>query len=244
MMNDLTEPNRQRWRDPVLFVLVPGLLCIAISLMLRRWPPVYPAASLAAALSPPVVALFLAVGGLGVLLSPSVRFPQAPGTIAGWRTLLLWSLGIGLAFGLVVASIDAVTGFSEAAARHMGLRSIHVEFPQSLGVYTVAAVVTECFYRLAPIPIAMWLVARLARGPRASTATFLVLALLTSLIEPAQQFSVLAGPPLASAGLAAIIFGINLEEAWLFRRYGWPAPLATRLAFYLVWHVVWPLAST
>jgi hypothetical protein len=33
-------------------------------------------------------------------------------------------------------------------------------------------------------------------------------------------------------------YGINLFEAWLFRRHGFLAPLTFRLAYYLVWHVV------
>lgn len=235
-------PNSWRlWRQPVLFLLGPGLATLAISLILQHWPPAYPVPSQGAALGPAFVAIVLGAGALGVFLSGSVGFPGAPGAAGGWRRLLVWALGAGIAFGAVAVAADAAWGVSDSVARQLGLRSIHVAFPASLGVYAAFAVAGECFYRLAPIPIAMWLVGRVSRGPRTTAATFWVLAVLTSLVEPAQQLSIALANPTGGAALGLAIFGVNLEEAYLFRRFGWPAPLATRLAFYLVWHVLAPL---
>lgn len=222
-------------------MFAPGLVAVAISLILQHWPPAYPVPSQGAVLSPAIVAIFLTVGCLGVFLSTGAGFPSAPTTASGWRRLLVWSLGVGLAFGVVAVAIDAASGVSESIAHQLRVRSIHVTFPASLGVYTAFSVVGECVYRLAPIPVVMWLVARLARGPRTTEATFWIVAALTSLLEPAQQLSIVLGNPIGVVALALAIFEVDLEEAHLFRRFGWPAPLATRLAFYIVWHVIAPL---
>jgi hypothetical protein len=67
---------------------------------------------------------------------------------------------------------------------------------------------------------------------------FWTLAFLSALIEPLSQ-APLAG---AEPGLVWALFGFivlfNLSEAALWRRFGWPAPILSRLAFYAIWHVV------
>ena len=40
------------------------------------------------------------------------------------------------------------------------------------------------------------------------------------------------------AAMGIGMYAINIFEALLFRRHGFLAPLAFRVAFYLVWHVV------
>jgi hypothetical protein len=234
------KPRETRpWRDLALFVLCPGSVALAAVLILQHWPPAYVATSQAAALSLLGLALFMAVGGLGVFLSSGVGLPGAPGDVLGWRRLLLWSAGIGLALGLVMIAIDDLSGLSVVTAHRLGVKSIHIPFPASLAVYSAAAVVVECFYRLAPIPILMWLIGWSPPGKRNPSIVFWCLAILTSLIEPLSQ-AVLFRDPALIAAFCLLTFGVNLEEAHLLRRFGWPAPLVTRLVFYMVWHVVWP----
>ena len=70
---------------------------------------------------------------------------------------------------------------------------------------------------------------------------FWSLAFLTSLIEPASQLGL--GKPGAEAGflmLLAVTFAANVFEAIELRRFGWPAPILFRLAFYGVWHCFGP----
>jgi membrane associated rhomboid family serine protease len=74
--------------------------------------------------------------------------------------------------------------------------------------------------------------------PPLRSALFWTLAFLSALIEPLSQ-APLAG---AEPGLVWALFGFivlfNLSEAALWRRFGWPAPILSRLAFYAIWHVV------
>jgi hypothetical protein len=142
--------------------------------------------------------------------------------------------------GIALIGLDAATGLSASVARHMGLRSIHIAFPGSLAVYAAGGAAVECLYRLAPIPILMGLIGLAFRAERSRSLAFWSLAGLTSLIEPA-SLAVVVAAPWAVAVLGLIAFGVNLEEAYLLRRFGWPAPLITRLVFYVLWHVGWPM---
>ena len=67
---------------------------------------------------------------------------------------------------------------------------------------------------------------------------FWILALVTSALEPADQVGFLAGHLELIVVIGGLTFGVNVFEAHLFRRYGFLAPLAFRLAYYAVWHVV------
>jgi hypothetical protein len=75
---------------------------------------------------------------------------------------------------------------------------------------------------------------------RGQRQVFWALALLTSLLEPLQQTSVVSGiGPLVFGGVVARGFALNLAEAACFRRYGLIAPVVLRETFYLVWHVLY-----
>ncbi|MGH3388435.1 MAG: hypothetical protein ACRDOO_06105, partial [Actinomadura sp.] len=84
----------------------------------------------------------------------------------------------------------------------------------------------------------LWLIANVILRNRGQAPVFWVLALLTSVIEPAGQLSLVAGQLDLMLVLGVALYGVNVFEALLFWRYGFLAPLVFRLAFYLVWHVV------
>jgi hypothetical protein len=48
------------------------------------------------------------------------------------------------------------------------------------------------------------------------------------------------GAAAALALLMAVMFVVNVFEAVELRRYGWPAPILFRMAFYGVWHCFGP----
>ncbi|MCA9797868.1 MAG: hypothetical protein KC910_38940, partial [Candidatus Eremiobacteraeota bacterium] len=75
---------------------------------------------------------------------------------------------------------------------------------------------------------------------RGQTQTFWTLAILTSLIEPLTQD--MDAWPLGIVMFLAVMakgFGLNLIQATLFRKYGWLAAIIMRVAFYVVWHMLY-----
>ncbi|HEX8034314.1 MAG TPA: hypothetical protein VF510_10725 [Ktedonobacterales bacterium] len=52
------------------------------------------------------------------------------------------------------------------------------------------------------------------------------------------QVVVFQGPRRSDGGALCSVFAINLLEVWLFRAYGFLAPLTLRLAYYLIWNII------
>src|SRR5262249_47236039 len=134
--------------------------------------------------------------------------------------------------------VEHLTNFEQMALSNTGQASINVPFPASLYVYPAGAIITEILYRLAPLPLLLWLISNVALRHHFQARVFWVLAILLSLIEPASQVVVFHGHTGVMVILFSAIFAINLLEVWLFRRYGFLAPLTLRLAHYLVWHII------
>src|SRR5439155_1092200 len=83
----------------------------------------------------------------------------------------------------------------------------------------------------------MWLAGFALRG-RGREMIFWILAVLTSVIEPASQDlpSLRAGTELAVALNFAPDYVLNFVQAVLFRRSGFLSAIIVRVAFYLGWH--------
>jgi hypothetical protein len=235
-------------RDALYFALGPALITLgaAVAFKIRAWP--VPVQSQSLLLQPVPVGVILLLGLMGVWLSDRAGLPSVPNLSEGarWRALLSVVVGSGLAFGVALFGLDTTTGLTAGAAKALGVSWINVPLPQSLAHYGAAAVLLECVYRIFPIPLLMWLIGRVLLKGRADRPVFWTVAVLSSLVEPASQLG-FARPGAAAAltMLISVTFAANLFEALEFRRYGWPAPILFRLAFYAVWHCFGPyLVST
>ena len=179
---------------------------------------------------------------MGVWLSIRIGCPPAPplNDRAGWRRVLVWGLGIGFAFGVYDAAIGALTHVrSEAIDRGHGFTSVNIALPWSLAHYFHAAVTLECAFRLGFIVISAWFVGRLILKGRAETLVFWVFAVLAAWIEPLMH--ALYSKKLLFAGMDPLDTALNLSSiaeqivfAWMLRRFGWPAPILMRFAWYLI----------
>jgi hypothetical protein len=230
-------------RDALYFILGPSLVTLAAAAAFEIHPWPVPIPSQGQLLQPVPVGAILLLGLIGVWLSNRAGLPSAPNVreTVQWRRLLSVAVGSGLIFGIALFGLDAATGLTAGAAKALGASWINVPLPQSLAHYAAAAVLLECLYRIVPITLLGWLIGRLMLRGRADGQVFWTLALLTSLIEPASQLGLARpGAAAALATLLAVTFAANLFEAIELRRYGWPAPVLFRLAFYGVWHCFGP----
>jgi hypothetical protein len=113
--------------------------------------------------------------------------------------------------------------------------------PGSLLFYAGGAVIVEVIYRLLPIPVLMWLISNVLLRGRGQSAAFWVLALLTSALEPLSQDlpALQAGAVLVASTQFVAHYAFNFIQAVLFRRSGFLAAIVVRMAFYLVWHIIY-----
>jgi hypothetical protein len=186
----------------------------------------------------PMIAFLALAGGCAVWLAPRTGLPELWDPSLPPRKWLLLPAIAGLALGTANLVFAAFSGSAQIMAEAANVPSITVPFPQSIVFYSGGAIVIEALYRLIPITLPLWLIAIVIMRKRGQTTVFWVLAVLTSAIEPAGLVGFVAGHPELILVMAVAAFATNMYEAYLFWRYGLLAPLAFRLAFYLIWHVV------
>ena len=181
------------------------------------------------------------LGVLGIVLSHRTGFPAAwDARVSNVQRLLIPAL-LGIAIGVVQSALDTQFHWTTLFAQDAGV-AFNAPWPASPLFYTAGAIVVEVFYRLLPVPLLLWLISNVVLRGRAQTQIFWILAVLSSLLEPADQDLRELGHG-ASLTLVAPAFVIdlvlNLAQVVMFRRYGFVAAIATRVVFYVVWHVVY-----
>jgi hypothetical protein len=192
-------------------------------------------------------------GLLGVCLAHLTRFPEMWDERVTQRQRWMLPALIGLAFGLEEILFDYATGASKLVVEQLQIPFFHVRFPASLLVYPGGAIIVETLYRLFPIPFLLFLISNVALRGKGQERTFWVLAILLSWIEPVTQSGILSlalGRETVFRGREGLVaymmvegYLLNCVQAWLFRKYGFLASLTLRVSMYVVWHVLWGLAT-
>lgn len=146
----------------------------------------------------------------------------------GWVS----TFGIGMIFGILDLIVVKIILHPEP---YTEMPPFLQPFPYSLFLYSSGALEVELFYRLIPITVLLLINQFFLKG-KYRNGLIVMLAIITSLIEPIQQFP--------SGALWFIIYatvsGIAMN-AWQFKsymQYGFIASLAVRLGHYLVWHII------
>ena len=205
---------------------------IAIKLLFALHRGSFPGRDQALAFTWPLVAGAIAFGIAGLFAERALRLPDRLD-----RRALLWAAVPGLLYGLITMARDR----GERSPVAVG-DSIHLPLPWSIPFYTFGAIFLEFFLRLGLLCGLTALVHVLLLRRRAFKPVFWAVNLLVALYEVlpwmtrdaqrgewGQVFLALAGP----------LYLSNVFEGWLLLRFGWLMPLVFRLAFYLVWHILY-----
>ena len=135
----------------------------------------------------PVIAADGLLGLVGIWLSHRTGFPAAwDARITGVQRVVIPAL-LGVALGVIQAGLDAVFHWTAFSVQAGGLPSFNAPFPGSVLFYPGGAILVEVVYRLLPVPLLLWLISNVLLRGRAQPYVFWILAVLTSLIEPASQ---------------------------------------------------------
>jgi hypothetical protein len=233
--------ERFRRHEPALVWLGLMLYLALVKVILDTWlPGAFADPGQAALFVWPAIGVYTLVGLVGAWLSDHSGFPH-PWTdwVVSRRAVLVPLLG-GLALGAALVALDLATEFSTILAASNGLTQQFTGYlPMSL-IFSAAPAIVMLIYRLLPLSLLQWLLAeRLLKG-RGREAVFWTLAVLTSLLEPLGLIDSIVTMPWQVALVYGLhLFGLNLFEATVFRRYGFLAAIAVRVAFYLIWHVIY-----
>jgi hypothetical protein len=224
---------------------------VAVKLLLTYHFPedIFPHPSQKATFAWSFLGILTAVGLVGVWLSRRTGFPAMwDERVAAWQRFALPAL-VGVAFGVESILADRAWGLTKIVAERLNIRSFHMAFPASAFVYPGGAIIVDVLYHLVPLSLLVWLISNLLLRGRGQERVFWVVAVLLSAFEPVTQTGVLAplfGKELMLKGHETLLvymllegYAFNLAQAYFFRRYGFLACLTTRIAMYLVWHVLW-----
>ena len=225
-----------RWSMVIYLALMAYLVLVKVALALGSVDVIVP--SQATLFSWPMIAFLALVGGWCVWLGPRAGLPHLWDPSTSPRKRLLLPAIVGLGLGVVNLTVQAWTGYVHTLAGAANVGSINVPFPESILFYSGGAIIVETLYRLILLTVPLWLIANVILRKRKPARVFWILAIVMSLIEPYGQMSLVVGHPDVMVVVGVAMYGINVYEAYLFGRYGFLAPLANRLAFYGVWHVV------
>lgn len=211
------------------------LYLVAVRLTIARNPDMFRSAAQAAVFTWPMLGIVAAVGLGGTWIARRTgRFPEM------WdrRVSLVWRLWtpalLGLVLGGVAILVDRATHWTTLAALQMKLPSIHIDAPASYLIYPGGAIIVSILYFLLLVPLFLWIFR--GRG-------FWVIAAVCALIEPCTQDLNMTGGLAMTVAVFAEDYALNLGQVWLFRRAGFVAAVLLRVAFYVVWHMVWPALS-
>jgi hypothetical protein len=195
------------------------------------------------------IAVYAAIGLVGIWLSERTGFPDALDTRISNRQRLLFPVLIGIGFGVLEIGIDLVTHGTKFIESQSGEASFNVYWPASLFVYTGGVVLVEAIYRLFAIPFFLFLISNVILRGRAQDRVFWVLAVVLSLLEPLTLSGAVlfAKPGTITPGVILTIvlptmvvtYLLNVAQAISFRRYGFLAAFSMRWGEYLMWHIVY-----
>jgi hypothetical protein len=229
--------KNQSTSTKIYFGLV--LFLIAVKLFFLLAPVKFPLSDQAGAFSWLTIFAIAALGFIGLVLSKRTGFPDIWDTnISNWQRFLVPAIT-----GLVYGAITVLVEFMGARRHPLQLSSdFNVKFPLSIPFYAYGAVFLEILLRLFALPFLIWLISNLVLRHRWQTQVFWLVAILVALYEPLpymtdalHQTGVLS----ALRILVGPLFVANLVAAYIFRKYGFLAPLVMRLSFYLIWHIIY-----
>lgn len=215
------------------------LVLIAIKLLFDQYPGEYPVKSQAAAFTWPVVAGIMALGYLGMLAERALRLPDAFADMSLERRGAIVAIVAGLAYGVLTIFMDL--GQTDRAQGSVA-EWPHVMWPWSVPFYTFGAILLEFLLRLGALCILTWFIHVVLLRRRGFIPTFWLINCIVALYEilPATIDETVRGDWL-SVAITPLepLYWTNVFEGWLLLKFGWFAPIAFRLAFYLLWHFIY-----
>lgn len=213
---------------------------VAIKLLFALYPGDFPIRGQTEAFSWPLIAIVLSFGFAGLFADRASGLPEPlTDRCREWRGLI-WSVFTGFGYGALTVIIDILRH-----PRHVlntGGVWDHVAWPWSVPFYFFGAVFLEFLLRLGALCVLFWFFHVIVLRRRWRSVVFWVIAAVVSLYEilPFIQRDI-AEKRWDRVILSVVepLYWTNLFEGWLLWRFGWLMPIVFRLAFYLVWHVLY-----
>jgi len=226
--------GRSPRRSSIAF-LGAAILLVALKLLFDQYPGDFPVKGQTEAFTWPLVLAVILLGAGGLFAERSIGFPDAFADRARERRGIVLASLTGLAYGGLTI---VMPGENPLALTEWP----HVAWPWSVPFYTFGAIFLELLLRLGALCILFWVIHVLILRRRWLMPVFWAVNCIVALYEilPIALEQASRGDWLRVA-LTPLepLYWTNLFEGWLLLRFGWFAPIVFRVAFYLVWHVIY-----
>lgn len=220
-------------------------LFVLIKLFFLAFPVKFPVEGQEAAFSWLFVVIIFLMGLAGIWLARRTGFPEIWDERVTNRQRFLIPAIAGLIYGLFTVAPLLI---NQTNRLHPDVLAVdpHVKFPFSIPFYVYGAIFLETFLKLFLLTLIVFVLSNLICRGRFQTVAFWIAAILVSLYEPLPYIlEDLQGKSATGAGFAVLtnlfgsLFISNVVSAYLFRKYGFLAPLTMRLFHYLIWHIIY-----
>jgi hypothetical protein len=225
-------------RPSTLLFAVVSLVLVGIKLLFEFYPGDFPGREQAQAFTWTLVGSILLIGFLGLLADRASGLPDPLADADREREGLRWSISLGALYGAITIAMfvwhPVASPLGSGGWDHMAL-------PWSIPFYTFGAIFLEYLLRLGAVCIPFWLIHVVVLRRHLRLTVFWTLGAVVALYEiwpymaPEAQAHRYAG---AALDLIQPLYLSNVVEAGLLLRYGWFAPIVFRLAFYVIWHIL------
>lgn len=225
-------------RSAAAFLAMIAVLVVIKILIGRFFAGAFVSPAQATVFSWPWIGSITVLGLVGTWFASRTGFPETWSPEIPLKDRLYFPIAAGIALGAIAILVDALTGWSALAARELNIPTIQIRFPGSLVIYPGAALIVNCIYYLVPLPLLLWLTMLATRG-RWERESFWIIGTICALLEPLSQDLGMHGHPGVMVLTFAQDLALNLAQVFSFRRAGFASCVLLRVAFYLVWHVLW-----
>lgn len=143
--------------------------------------------------------------------------------------------------GLPVACVVAASFGIAVAIADLGLRypaTINVAFPESLLFYPPMGLFVDLIFHAALPALLLLIMSPLIRKLGRPRVVWIAI-LAVALVEPLLQVFWAGTLAWTELYTAVSVFLFGAAQLVIFRKYGFLSMYATRLLFYLLWHVIW-----
>jgi hypothetical protein len=225
-------------RSSALFAALSFML-VAIKLLLEVGLSDLQLRDQAAAFTWQLVLTIIAVGFVGLLADRAGGFPEPLTDPKRDRRGAKLASFSGMIYGVI--TIVMYAGHPSHSPLNTWSGWDHIALPWSIPFYAFGAIFLEYFLRLGALCIGFYVLFAFVLRRHFRMPVFWSLNLIIALYEiwPYTAIDIqksdwrrVALTPLEPLYLS------NVFEGWLLLRYGWLAPIIFRMAFYLVWHIL------
>jgi hypothetical protein len=183
-------------------------------------------------INPLLAVVLVAVAGvvsLGLLQSRGWFAIVSPGPS---RRGLAVAAAFATLFAVIVVPADLLIRFP---------RDLNVPLPQSLFFYPAIGYVAEIAFHALPLAMLLLLLGPIWKEESPNSLVWLCI-IVASALEPILQVSLSSSGgsfSVADGFVALHVFAFNAAQLYVFRRYDFVSMYATRLVYYLYWHIIW-----